>query len=134
MGDHVQKLQSDHYITVNETADDPLYARVVIIELKNGNKTRRLQLTADSVIMHWNRNIIAATTDRRFLQIIDIGKPQPQTIKSWAASEKFILLKWISKFTIGLVTGGRVYHWNVFDADQNEPHEVFELTDYMKVR
>ena len=48
-------------------------------------------------------------------------------------TEDIVFWKWFSETSIGLVTDTSVYHWNVFDATQEQPVKVFERNPNLAV-
>ena len=83
--------------------------------------------------MHWNKQIIAlkAQGQTRTLQIFDLaGKSK---LKSASMNEDILFWKWISETSLGLVTDTTVYHWDVFDASQQAPVEVFKRHQNLSV-
>ncbi|KAI5459806.1 hypothetical protein BGZ63DRAFT_425756 [Mariannaea sp. PMI_226] len=117
-------LESDSYVCVREKKNEAAQPEVVIIELKNGNNVTRRPIKADSAIMHWNRQVIALKAQSRTLQIFDLE--QKKKLKSCTMNEDVQFWKWISETSIGLVTSSSVYHWDVYEANQDAPVKVFE--------
>lgn len=115
-------LESDSFICVREKKGET--SEVVIVDLKNNNNVIRRPIKADSAIMHWTRQIIALKAQSRTLQIFDLG--QKQKLKSATMNEDVVFWKWFSETTLGLVTDTTVYHWDVFDPNQQSPVEVFK--------
>jgi len=81
--------------------------------------------------MHWTKQIIALKAQSRTLQIFDLG--QKQKLKSATMNEDVVFWKWFSETTLGLVTDTAVYHWDVFDANQAQPVEVFKRNQNLTV-
>ena len=48
-------------------------------------------------------------------------------------NEDVVFWKWFSDTTLGLVTDTTVYHWNVFDANEAAPVEVFKRNQNLAV-
>ncbi|TPX15538.1 uncharacterized protein E0L32_004236 [Thyridium curvatum] len=117
-------LESDSFICIREKKSEAAQPEVVIVDLKNGNNVVRRPIKADSAIMHWTRQVIALRAQSRTLQIFDLE--QKAKLKSTTMNEDVVYWKWISETTIGLVTDSAVYHWDVFDANQAAPVEVFK--------
>ncbi|KFA62831.1 hypothetical protein S40285_03810 [Stachybotrys chlorohalonatus IBT 40285] len=117
-------LESDSFVCIREKKSETASPEVVIVELKNGNNTTRKPIKADSAIMHWSRQVIALKAQSRTLQIFDLD--QKKKLKSCTMNEDVQFWKWISETTIGLVTTGSVYHWDVYDPAQDAPVKVFE--------
>ncbi|KAI1498271.1 clathrin heavy chain [Biscogniauxia marginata] len=117
-------LESDHFICVREKKNETASPEVVIVDLKNNNNVTRRPIKADSAIMHWTKQIIALRAQSRTLQIFDLE--QKQKLKSATMNEDVVFWKWISDTTLGLVTDTSVFHWNIFDASQAAPVEVFK--------
>ncbi|KAI6249667.1 putative clathrin heavy chain [Erysiphe necator] len=117
-------LESDSYVCVRDKKDEATSPDVVIIDLKNNNNVMRKPIKADSAIMHWTRQIIALKAQSRTLQIFDLA--DKQKIKSTTMNEDVVFWKWFSETSIGLVTETAVYHWDIFDASQPAPVEVFK--------
>ncbi len=82
--------------------------------------------------MHFTRQIIALRAQSRTLQIFDLD--QRAKLKSATMNEDVVFWKWISETTIGMVTESAVYHWDVFDANQPAPVEVFKRNANLAVR
>lgn len=82
--------------------------------------------------MHWNKQIIALKAQSRTLQIFDLE--QKKKLKSCTMNEDVQFWKWISESTLGLITTGSVYHWDVYDASQDAPVKVFERNANLNVR
>jgi len=99
--------------------------------LKQGNNVTRRPIKADSAIMHWTKQIIALRAQSRTLQIFDLEKKQK--LKSATMNEDVVFWKWISESTLGLVTDTAVFHWDIYDATQAAPVEVFKRNANMNV-
>lgn len=117
-------LESDHYVCVRQKLDEDSKPEVIIIDLKNNNEVLRRPINADSAIMHWNKNIIALKAQGRTIQIFDLGARQK--LKSANMNEDIVYWKWFSERSLGLVTDSAVYHWDVYDATQQNPVKVFD--------
>ncbi|KAG0650945.1 putative clathrin heavy chain [Hyphodiscus hymeniophilus] len=117
-------LESDSFICIREKKDEASSPEVIIIDLKNNNNAIRRPIKADSAIMHWTKQVIALKAQSRTLQIFDLG--QKAKLKSATMNEDVVFWKWFSETTLGLVTETTVYHWDVFDASQAAPVEVFK--------
>ncbi|KAI1333346.1 clathrin heavy chain-like protein [Xylariaceae sp. FL0255] len=117
-------LESDHFICIREQKAGAAQPEVVIVDLKANNNVSRRPIKADSAIMHWTRQIIALRAQNKTLQIFDLD--QKQKLKSATMTEDVVFWKWISESTLGLVTETSVYHWDIFDASQAAPVEVFK--------
>ncbi|KAH7027594.1 uncharacterized protein B0I36DRAFT_364776 [Microdochium trichocladiopsis] len=117
-------LESDYYICIREKKNEAASPEVVIVDLKNGNNVTRRPIKADSAIMHWTKQIIALRAQSRTLQIFDLEKKAK--LKSATMNEDVVFWKWISESTLGLVTDTSVFHWDIFDASQAAPVEVFK--------
>lgn len=81
--------------------------------------------------MHWTRQIIALKAQSRTLQIFDLE--QKAKLKSATMNEDVVFWKWFNETTLGLVTDTAVYHWDVFDANQAQPVEVFKRHENLQV-
>lgn len=119
-----QTLESDSFICVRETKEGAVKPEVVIIDLKNNNNVIRRPINADSAIMHWTKQVIALKAQSRTLQIFDLEAKAK--LKSATMNEDVVFWKWFSPTTLGLVTDTAVYHWDIFDATQASPVEVFK--------
>ncbi|ROT37186.1 hypothetical protein SODALDRAFT_190859 [Sodiomyces alkalinus F11] len=117
-------LESDSYVCIRDQKSESASPEVVIVDLKNGNNVTRRPIKADSAIMHWTRQVIALKAQSRTLQIFDLE--QKQKLKSTTMNEDVQYWKWISATSLGLVTDGSVYHWDVFDPAQAAPVKVFD--------
>jgi clathrin heavy chain len=82
--------------------------------------------------MHWTKQIIALKAQARTLQIFDLGAKAK--LKSATMNEDVVFWKWFSETSLGLVTDTAVYHWDVFDANQPSPVEVFKRNQNLAVR
>ncbi len=82
--------------------------------------------------MHWTRQVIALRAQSRTLQIFDLE--QKAKLKSATMNEDVTFWKWISPTAIGLVTDTAVYHWDIFDSNQQSPVEVFKRNSNLAVR
>lgn len=82
--------------------------------------------------MHWTKQVIALKAQSRTLQIFDLEKKQK--LKSTTMNEDVQYWKWISDTSLGLVTDSAVYHWDVYDASQASPVEVFKRNANLNVR
>ncbi|KAK6069745.1 hypothetical protein SCUP234_10500 [Seiridium cupressi] len=122
-------LESDSYICMREKKSEAAQPEVVIVDLKNGNNVTRRPIKADSAIMHWTKQIIALRAQSRTLQIFDLEAKQK--LKSATMNEDVVFWKWISDRELGLVTDTAVYHWDIFDATQAAPVEVFKRNQNM---
>ena len=119
-----QTLESDHYVCVRQKLDEDDKPQVIIIDLKNNNEVLRRPINADSAIMHWSKNIIALKAQGRTVQIFDLGAKQK--LKSAVMNEDIVYWKWFSETSLGLVTDSAVYHWDVYDATQQNPVKMFD--------
>jgi clathrin heavy chain len=128
---HIQTLESDSFICVREKKSESASPEVIIVDLKNGNNVTRRPIKADSAIMHWTKQIIALKAQSRTLQIFDLG--QKAKLKSATMNEDVVFWKWISETTLGLITDTAVFHWDVFDASQASPVEVFKRNANLNV-
>lgn len=81
--------------------------------------------------MHWTKQIIALRAQSRTLQIFDLEKKAK--LKSATMNEDVVFWKWISESTLGLVTDTSVFHWDIFDANQAAPVEVFKRNANLQV-
>lgn len=117
-------LESDYFICIREKKSEAAQPEVVIVDLKQGNNVTRRPIKADSAIMHWTKQIIALRAQSRTLQIFDLEKKQK--LKSATLNEDVVFWKWISESTLGLVTETAVFHWDIYDASQAAPVEVFK--------
>lgn len=83
--------------------------------------------------MHWNKQVIAlkAQGPTRTLQIFDLAAKSK--LKSANMNEDIMFWKWISDTSLGLVTDTTVYHWDVFDPNQQAPVEVFKRNQNLSV-
>lgn len=81
--------------------------------------------------MHWTKQIIALRAQSRTLQIFDLEKKQK--LKSATLNEDVVFWKWISESTLGLVTETAVFHWDIHDASQAAPVEVFKRNANLNV-
>ncbi|RKF81067.1 putative clathrin heavy chain [Golovinomyces cichoracearum] len=117
-------LESDSYVCVRDKKDEASSPDVVIIDLKNNNDVMRKPIKADSAIMHWTKQIIALKAQSRTLQIFDLA--DKQKLKSTTMNEDVVFWKWFSETSLGLVTETAVYHWDIFDANQPAPVEIFK--------
>ncbi|EPE29243.1 Clathrin heavy-chain terminal [Glarea lozoyensis ATCC 20868] len=117
-------LESDSFICVREKKNEAASPEVIIVDLKQNNNVIRRPIKADSAIMHWTKQVIALKAQSRTLQIFDLA--QKAKLKSATMSEDVVFWKWFSETSLGLVTDSAVYHWDVFDANQASPVEVFK--------
>lgn len=117
-------LESDYFICIREKKSETAQPEVVIVDLKQANNVTRRPIKADSAIMHWTKQIIALRAQSRTLQIFDLEKKQK--LKSATLNEDVVFWKWISESTLGLVTETAVFHWDIHDASQAAPVEVFK--------
>ena len=119
-----QTLESDHYVCVRQKLDEDDKPQVIIVDLKNNNEVMRRPINADSAIMHWSKNIIALKAQGRTIQIFDLEAKQK--LKSAVMNEDIAYWKWFSDRSLGLVTDNSVYHWDVYDATQQNPVKMFD--------
>ncbi|KAI2792259.1 putative clathrin heavy chain [Penicillium oxalicum] len=117
-------LESDHYVCVRQKLDEDEKPQVIIVDLKNNNDVMRRPINADSAIMHWSKNIIALKAQGRTIQIFDLAAKQK--LKSAVMNEDIVYWKWFSERSLGLVTETSVYHWDVYDATQQNPVKMFD--------
>lgn len=127
-----QTLESDHYVCVRQKLDEDDKPQVIIVDLKNNNNVMRRPINADSAIMHWSKNIIALRAQGRTIQIFDLEAKQK--LKSAVMNEDIVYWKWFSDKSLGLVTDTSVYHWDVYDATQQNPAKVFDRLPNLSVR
>lgn len=118
----LQTLESDNYICIREKKNEAASPEVVIVDLKNGNNVTRRPIKADSAIMHWHLNIIALKAQSRTVQIFDLDNKKK--LKSATMNEDVVFWKWITDSSLGLVTDSAIYHWDVFDENQNMPEKI----------
>jgi len=115
-------MESEKYICVREQASTPDgKSQIVIVDLANPTQPIRRPITADSAIMNPEQNILALKAGNQ-LQIFDIGRKEK--IKSCQLNDPVVFWRWLTPKTLGLVTNGSVYHWNL--DDQADPAKVFE--------
>ena len=126
-----QTVESDSFICVREKKNETASPEVIILDLKNNNNVIRRPIKADSAIMHWTKQVIALKAQSRTLQIFDLGAKSK--LKSTTMNEDVVFWKWFSDTTLGLVTDTTVYHWNVFDANEAAPVEVFKRNQNLAV-
>lgn len=81
--------------------------------------------------MHWSKQVIALKAQSRTLQIFDLGVKAK--LKSATMNEDVVFWKWFSETSLGLVTETAVYHWDVFDPNQQSPVEVFKRNQNLAV-
>ena len=81
--------------------------------------------------MHWSKLVIALKAQGRTIQIFDLGAKAK--LKSAVMSEDIVFWKWFSETSIGLVTDTSVFHWNVFDATQEQPVKMFDRNPNLAV-
>ncbi|ODV87673.1 hypothetical protein CANARDRAFT_4993 [[Candida] arabinofermentans NRRL YB-2248] len=110
-------LESDHYVCCRETSDSG--NTVAIVDIKNNNQLTRKTMSADSVIMHPNQNVIALRANGTTLQVFNLGTKQ--RLKSNTSNEPVVFWKWLDDQNIGLVTASSMYTWNVFDGSESGP-------------
>ncbi|KAI6241003.1 Clathrin heavy chain [Aphelenchoides fujianensis] len=101
-------MESDKFIVVREKVGES--AQVVIIDVENPKDVMRRPISADSVIMHPSKKIIALKSGKQ-LQMFDIE--QRSKLKSHMNTEDVIFWKWINEQAVGLVTDTGVFHWNL---------------------
>lgn len=126
-----QTLESDHYVCVRQKLDEDEKPQVIIVDLKNNNEIMRRPINADSAIMHWTKNIIALKAQGRTIQIFDLSAKQK--LKSAVMNEDIVYWKWFSDKALGLVTETSVYHWDVYDATQQNPVKMFDRLPNLSV-
>ncbi|KAG9230443.1 hypothetical protein BJ875DRAFT_520160 [Amylocarpus encephaloides] len=117
-------LESDSFICVREKKNETASPELIIVDLKQNNNVIRRPIKADSAIMHWTKQVIALKAQSRTLQIFDLE--QKTKLKSATMNEDVVFWKWFSATSLGLVTDTAVYHWDVFDANQPSPVEIFK--------
>ncbi|OCT45975.1 putative clathrin heavy chain [Cladophialophora carrionii] len=117
-------LESDHFVCVRQKLNEQDKPQVIIINLKNNNEVIKRAISADSAIMHFNREILALKAQGRTIQVFDLGAKAK--LKSTIMNEDVVFWKWYSERSLGLVTDTSVYHWDVFDPTQTAPVKVFE--------
>jgi clathrin heavy chain len=49
-------------------------------------------------------------------------------------NEDIVYWKWLSEKSLGLVTDTAVYHWDVYDASQENPVKMFDRLPNLSVR
>ncbi|KAI6215352.1 hypothetical protein M3Y94_00375700 [Aphelenchoides besseyi] len=101
-------MESDKFIVVREKVGES--AQVVIVDVENPKDVMRRPISADSVIMHPSRKIIALKSAKQ-LQMFDID--QRAKLKSHMNAEDVVFWKWINEQAVGLVTETSVYHWSL---------------------
>lgn len=82
--------------------------------------------------MHWHLNIIALKAQSRTVQIFDLDNKKK--LKSATMNEDVVFWKWISESSLGLVTDAAVYHWDVFDENQQMPVKITDRHANLTVR
>ncbi|CAD5215134.1 unnamed protein product [Bursaphelenchus okinawaensis] len=118
-------MESDKFIVVREQVGGS--NQVVIVDVNKPNDILRRPITADSVIMHPTRKIIALKSQKQ-LQMFDID--QRAKLKSHLSNEDVVYWKWINEKTVGLVTETSVYHWHL--EGQNPPVKAFDRHSNLK--
>lgn len=106
-------MESDKYICVRETGAQNT---VVIVDMTNPTNPARRPITADSALMCIDKKVIAlkATTPGvagDTLQVFNLDTKQK--LKAYQMPETVEFWKWITPTSLGLVTAGSVYHWDV---------------------
>jgi len=122
--DLVQTLESDHFVCVRQKLNEDDKPQVIIVNLKNNNEVTKRSISADSAIMHWNREVLALKAGGKTVQVFDLASKQK--LKATVMNEDIVFWKWFSETSLGMVTDTSVYHWNVFDPTANAPTKVFE--------
>lgn len=106
-------MESDKYICVRETGAQNT---VVIVDMANPMAPARRPITADSALMCTDKKVIAlkATTPGvagDTLQVFNLDTKQK--LKTYQMPDSVEFWKWISPTSLGLVTAGSVYHWDI---------------------
>lgn len=94
--------------------------QVVIVDLEDPSNVLRRPISADSVILHPKKKIIALKAQRQ-LQVFDLEAKAK--INSYVMNQDVVYWTWISDSVIGMVTDTSVFHWTVSGSD---PVKMFD--------
>jgi clathrin heavy chain len=119
-----QTLESDHFVCVRQKLNEDEKPQVIIINLKKNNEVIKRSISADSAIMHWNREVLALKANGRTIQIFDL--PTKSKLQACVMNEDIVFWKWFSEKSLGLVTDNSVYHWDIYDPTQSAPVKMFD--------
>ncbi|ODV95313.1 hypothetical protein PACTADRAFT_50053 [Pachysolen tannophilus NRRL Y-2460] len=115
-------LESDKYVCVRESTANG--NSVSIIDLQDGNKVIKKNMSADNAIMHPRQLVISLRANGTTLQIFNLESKQ--RLKAFTMSEPVIFWKWLDDEVLGLVTQSAIFTWSVFDGTNGGP---IKLTD-----
>ncbi|EPY52055.1 clathrin heavy chain Chc1 [Schizosaccharomyces cryophilus OY26] len=111
-------LQSEKYVCIRDNSNGA--NQVVIVDLESPENVVRRPISADSVIMHPKKMIIALKAQRQ-LQVFDLEAKAK--LNSYVMNQDVVYWTWISDSTIGIVTETSVYHWSLSGSD---PVKMFD--------
>ncbi|EPX72143.1 clathrin heavy chain Chc1 [Schizosaccharomyces octosporus yFS286] len=111
-------LQSEKYVCIRDNSNGT--NQVVIVDLENPENVVRRPISADSVIMHPKKMIIALKAQKQ-LQVFDLEAKAK--LNSFVMTQEVVYWTWISDSTIGIVTDTSVYHWSLNGSD---PVKMFD--------
>jgi len=115
-------MESEKYVCVRDTTSTPTI--LVIDVTKPQTQPLRLQVPADSAIMHLSDSILAYRTDAQDGSALYVYNLEMKQIAAKRKlSEQVVFWKWISANSIALVTNSAVYHWST-EGDA-APKKVF---------
>ncbi|ODH28145.1 hypothetical protein ACO22_04005 [Paracoccidioides brasiliensis] len=120
-------LESDHFVCVRQQTGNQ--QQIVVVNPHNPVEVTRRSIPGDNAIMHWNRHVIAVRLATGNLRVINLQNEQ--VIKDVIFRREILFWKWISERTLALVTGDRIYHWDVFE-EKSQPIEASTLREPIK--
>eukprot|EP00118_Oscarella_pearsei_P011870 m.83081 g.83081 ORF g.83081 m.83081 type:complete len:1379 (+) comp36330_c0_seq5:480-4616(+) len=103
-------LESDKFICVRERVGDQF--NLVIVDLADPSRPRRLQTSADCAIMN-PKSMTIAVKSGLVLQILDIKTKSKVKSHKMDIGQYVVFWTWISEDTVALVTQTSVYHWSM---------------------
>ncbi|PGH15681.1 hypothetical protein AJ79_02275 [Helicocarpus griseus UAMH5409] len=110
-------LESDRAVCIRDAGN----SQIVVINPKNPAEARRFNITADSALMHWTKDLIAINNGGT-LQILNL---QTNASKEVRFGHQIRYWRWISEDTLVLVTPTDVYYWNALES--KSPEKQFPL-------
>lgn len=113
-------MESDTHICIRDSTSGT--ARLVVVDLSNPAQPVTRPISADNALMNPESTVIALKAGTQ-LQLFDfVAKSK---LKSVVMDDRVVLIKWLSKRTLGIITQSSVYHWNAEDTT-SDPTKIFD--------
>mmetsp|Transcript_13917 Transcript_13917/g.39575 ORF Transcript_13917/g.39575 Transcript_13917/m.39575 type:complete len:1722 (+) Transcript_13917:173-5338(+) len=106
-------LESDRFVCIRDMSTSPSTINVVDVT-KPQSQPLRLQVRADSAVMHPSELILAYRTDGQDGSAMYVyNLEMKQEVTRYKMPEAVQFWKWVSGSTVAIVTATAVYHWSI---------------------